>query len=379
MTRRIDADVAVIGGGVIGLATAYELAQRGKRTVVLERERPGAGAGGVAAGMLAPVSEADTEEAELVDFALESRGLYPAWVEGIEAVSGEACGYRTEGSLFVALHRDHVEELKRLHSIQRRLGFDARLVTREEALEKEPYLSPRTVSGLFVADDHQVDPRRLTRSLAAAIASLGGEVIVGAAAGAVIEGGRAAGAATPEVEVRAEAVLIAGGAWSADAWPEAAGPLPLRPVKGQILRLNGTQLIQHVVRTPDIYLVPRRDGELVVGATSEEQGFDTSVTVWAVMDLLREAWRLLPGIAELTLAETAAGLRPALRDHLPAIGETAVEGLFVATGHYRNGVLLAPATAKHMAALIAHGTAAEVLAPFNPKRLLKPEPTGRPV
>ena len=128
-----------------------------------------------------------------------------------------------------------------------------------------------------------------------------------------------------------------------------ASRLPIRPVKGQILRLRGPQLVRHVLRTPDVYLVPREDGELVVGATTEEQGFDTTITTWAVMDLLRDAWRILPGISELELAETSAGLRPALRDHLPAIGPTAVEGLFVATGHYRHGVLLSPITAKLLA------------------------------
>jgi glycine oxidase len=377
MTRRLDADVAVIGGGIIGLACAYELARLGKLVVVLEREHSGAGAGGVAAGMLAPVSEADAEEEELIDFALESCRLYPEWIRDVEATSQEACGFRTEGTLFVALHRDHAEELKRLASIQRRLGFDARLVTRDEALEKEPYLSPRVVSGLFVADDHQVNPRRLTRALAAAVTKLGSEVIEGAAAGPMLQDGRTVGAATPEVEVRAEAVIVAGGAWSADAWPEAAGPLPLRPVKGQIFRLRGEPIVRHVLRTPDVYLVPREDGELVVGATLEEQGFDTTVTAWAVMDILREAWRVVPGVAELEVAEIAAGLRPALRDHLPAIGATAVEGLFVATGHYRNGVMLAPATAKHLAQLITTGESPPSLAPFDPKRLLSPEPAGR--
>lgn len=377
MTRRIDADVAVIGGGVIGLSCAYALGLRGKRVVVLERERAGGGAGGVAAGMLAPVSEADTEESELVELALESRAMYPDWVKGIETVSGEGCGYRTEGSLFVALHRDHAEELKRLASIQRRLGFDARLISRDEALEKEPYLSPRVVSGLFVADDRQVNPRRLTRALAAAVRAQGGEIVEGTAAGLVLQNGRATGAATPEIDVNAEAVLIAGGAWSADVWPEAAGPLPMRPVKGQIMRLRGDPIVRHVVRTPDIYLVPRDDGELVVGATTEEQGFDTKVTTWAVMELLREAWRVVPGIAELELAEAAAGLRPALRDHLPAIGETCVEGLFVATGHYRNGVLLAPGTAKHLVALMTEGHAPGALAPFDPLRLQAEEAAAR--
>src|SRR5690606_20751794 len=194
------------------------------------------------------------------------------------------------------------------------------LVTREQALEKEPYISPRVISGLFVPGDHQVNPRRLTKALAAAIEARGGTIVAGEAGTPAFEGGVAKGARTSSVDVQAETVVVAGGSWSAEVWPEAAGPLPLRPVKGQILRLRGPQLINHVLRTPDIYLVPRDDGELVVGATSEEQGFDDKITTWAVMDLLRDAWRILPGVSELELAEMSVGHRPALRDHVPAIG-----------------------------------------------------------
>jgi glycine oxidase len=250
------------------------------------------------------------------------------------------------------------------------MGLESERLTRAQVLDRESYLAPRVVSGLYVPGDRQVDPRRLTNALAAAITSRGGEIVEGAAATPVLEGGVAKGARTADVEVRADSVLVAGGAWSAEVWPAAAGPLPLRPVKGQILRLRGPQLVRHVLRTPDVYLVPREDGELVVGATSEEQGFDTTITTWAVMDLLRDAWRILPGVSELELAETSAGLRPALRDQLPAIGATAVEGLFVATGHYRHGVLLSPVTAKLLANAMLNG--ARVPAAFDPARLLTP-------
>ena len=383
MTEHLQADVAVIGGGVIGLACAYELVRNGRKVVVLERERAGSGAGSVAAGMLAPVSEVETEEPAFVDLALESCGRYPQWIQSIEADAGLACGYREEGSLLLALHRDHEVELERLMGTQRRMGLQSELVTREQALEKEPYISPRVISGLFVPGDRQVNPRRLTRALAEAIKARGGTIVEGHAARPVFDGGTAAGAATAGIEVRAETVLVAAGAWSGQIWPGQdlpmssessegspnAGPLPMRPVKGQILRLRGPRLIDHVLRTPDVYLVPREDGEVVVGATMEEQGFDTTITTWAVMDLLRDAWRILPGISELELAETSAGLRPALRDNLPAIGATSVPGLFVATGHYRHGVLLAPITARLLAGALAGDAVPE---PFDPKRLLAP-------
>jgi glycine oxidase len=409
MSQRYDADVAVIGGGVIGLSCAYELVCRGKRVVVLERDRPGSGAGAVAAGMLAPVSEVETEEPAFVDLALESCGLYPQWVQRIEADAGLECGYRAEGSLLLALHRDHEVELERLMRTQRSMGLQSDLVSRNEALEKEPYVSTRIVGGLFVAGDHQVNPRRLTRALAAAIRARGGTILEGEAASPVYEGGHAIGATTTSAEVRAEVTVIAAGAWSGDVWPTTpppnpfptggegkpsietgvstsmsssaggtpqpdAGPLPMRPVKGQILRLRGPVLVNHVVRTPDVYLVPRTDGELVVGATSEEQGFDTTITTWAVMDLLRDAWRVLPGVAELELAETSVGHRPALRDHMPAIGATSVPGLFVATGHYRHGVMLSAVTAKLLADVL--DGSGSVPSAFDPMRLRASAPSG---
>jgi len=386
MTQGMDADVAIIGGGVIGLACAYELASANKRVVVLERDRPGSGAGHVAAGMLAPISEADGEDEPFIQLALESCGLYPDWIQRIEADSGLGCGYRDEGSLLVALHRDHEVEWERLAGIQRRLSLESRRLDRAEVLEREPYLSPRVVSGLFVPGDKQVNPRRLTKALAVAIEARGGTVVGGEPLPAapsplaergspeggnraepLIEGGRCVGASMGDVEVRAEVTVVAAGAWSGEVWPEGAGVLPMRPVKGQILRLRGEPLLNHVLRTPDVYLVPREDGELVVGATTEEQGFDTRVTTWAVMDLLREAWRVLPGVAELEMAEAIAGLRPALRDHQPAIGRTAIDGLFVATGHYRHGIVLAPITARLLAGVL-DGTAT-VPPAFDPIRL----------
>ncbi len=226
MTQRFDADVVVLGGGVIGLACAYELLFRGKRVVVLERERVGSGAGAVAAGMLAPVSEVETEEPAFVDLALESCGLYPEWIQRIEADSDLRCGYREEGSLLLALHRDHEVELERLMATQRRMGLQSELVTRDEALEKEPYVAPRVVSGLFVPGDRQVNPRRLTQALAAAIRARGGTIIEGESASPVYEGGIAVGAMTSSVEVRSETVLIAAGAWSGEVWPTTPPPAP---------------------------------------------------------------------------------------------------------------------------------------------------------
>ena len=365
-------DLLVIGGGIIGLAIGYEACRAGQRVLVVERGRPGSGASGVAAGMLAPASEAGATEPCLVELALASCRLYPEWVHAIEADSGMSCHYRTEGSLLVALNRDHDEELEREADHQRALGLSIERLTAGEVLDREPALSPRVTSGIFAEEDRQVDPRALVEALTIAIRRLGGCVQSGAAVQSVwFEDGRVAGVRLggEDRSVESRAVVVAAGAWSNGPIQGIGEHLPLRPVKGQILRLRGEPLLRHVVRTPDVYLVPRDDGELVVGATMEEQGFDARSTAGATMDLLRAAWQVLPGVHDLELAELSIGFRPALRDNLPAIGPMGPDGLFLATGHYRHGVLLAPATARLLVEAIRTGFTPAELAPFVPARL----------
>ena len=366
-------EVVVIGGGVVGLAVAYELARRGREVLVLDRDDAPGVATRAAAGMLAPTSEADLTDRVMVELELDSLGRYPDFVAGIEGLTGQSCGYRTEGTLWVALDRDQNGDLERLFSMQRAKGLAARRLTVEEALAREPHLSGRIVAALLAEGDHQVDPRALARALGTALTALGGHLAGGCRATRIEEvAGRVQAvsgtAGESAFRVNAEVVVLAGGVWSEDV----AGPVPelgLRPVKGQLVRLTGPDLVRHVVRSPDVYLVPRRNGELLVGATMEEQGFDALPKAGAVLDLLREAWRLVPGIDDLAVAELSVGFRPAVRDHLPVIGGTATRGLFVATGHFRNGVLLAPATAHHLADWILSGTAPAALAPFSVERL----------
>jgi glycine oxidase len=366
-------EVIVVGGGVTGLAVAYELARRGREVLVLDRDDLAGVATHAAAGMLAPTSEADLTDRVMVDLELDSLARYPEFVSTLEGLTGESCGYRTEGTLWVALDRDQDGELDRLASMQRAKGLAARRLAPAEVLGREPHVSGRIVGGLLAPDDHQVDPRALAHALVAALARLGGRVAVGCRATRIEHSAGAVAAVTGltdrgPFEIRADVVILAAGVWS----EEVASPTPplgLRPVKGQLVRLSGPELVRHIVRSPDVYLVPRRGGELLVGATMEEQGLDAMPTAGAVLDLLREAWRLLPAIYDLALAEVSVGFRPVVRDHRPVIGATGTRGLYVATAHFRNGVLLAPATAYHLAEWIVSGTIPSALAPFGADRL----------
>ncbi len=368
-------DVAVIGGGVIGLAVAWEVVRRGLSVVVLERERPGRGTTHVAAGMLAPVSEATFGEEALTELNLASAAMYPRWVQELARAAGGAdTGYLPCGSLLVARDRDQAEALERELAFREEQGLAVRRLTPTEARRREPGLAPVVRLAAEAPDDHAVDPRRLVVALLAALRGAGATVRCDApVAGLVTRGDRVVGAALSDGEqFDAGCVVVAAGCWAGDLNglpPEAR--LPLRPVKGQLMVLRdlaGPGLLGSVLRSEDAYLVPRGDGRYVLGATVEERGFDTTVTAGAAFELLREAIDLVPGVAELEVEESLAGLRPNTPDNAPAIGHGALEGLVWATGHYRHGVLLAPITASAVADVLAGEPASPVVAPFTPAR-----------
>ncbi|HVY96189.1 MAG TPA: FAD-dependent oxidoreductase [Solirubrobacterales bacterium] len=397
MTEKRSFDAIFVGGGVIGLSCAWRAARRGAKVAVVERATPPAGATNVAAGMLAPVGELTFGEPELLELTLASARLYPDFVAELEAASGVETGYRRQGALHVALDRDEAAQLRRVHDLQRSLGLEAEWLPPRRCRELEPGLTPSFHGGVFAAGEASVDPRALTRALLAGLAGVGAEVMVGCEVSeGVFEGERLAGVrlrrtaadrdaasgsragaerarangagaaeqasayvtvASAEEELRAGAVVLCTGAWSGQAeWlPEEARP-PVRPVKGQVLELrarDGAAPCERIVASERVYLVPRPDGRLVVGATSEEQGFDTTVLAGGVHELLREAYRVLPDVAEMELLGTIAGLRPGTPDNLPLIGAGGIDGLYLATGHYRNGILLAPLTAEWLAADLA--------------------------
>jgi glycine oxidase len=341
----------VVGGGPIGLACAWRARQRGLRVVVLERDRVGSGAASVAGGRLAPTTEADFGEDALLRLNLDSLAAYPAFVAELEAESGVEVGLLECGTLSVALDRDGAEELARTQRLYERMGLEAERLLPSEVRRLEPGVSPSVATGLHFPGELAVDPRRLVQALAAVVDVVEGAEVVEA----LLEGDRIVGVRTSRGDFHADRVVAAAGAWGAPWLPEAARPA-VRPVKGEVLMLRGPADVLgrnlRSVGAQSVYLVPRGDGRIVVGATQLERGFDATVTAGGVRELLRDAYRLLPEIAELELLEARASFRPGTPDNRPIVGPGALEGLVLATGHYRNGILLTPLTAELVADLL---------------------------
>ncbi|REK86787.1 glycine oxidase ThiO [Streptomyces inhibens] len=370
----------VIGGGIIGLVTAWRTAGRGLSVAVAD-PAPGGGAAHVAAGMLAAVTELHYGEQTLLGLNLASARRYPRFTDELEEAAGQRIGYRRCGTLAVALDADDRAHLRELHALQIRSGLDSQWLTGRECRRLEPMLAPGVRGGLRVDGDHQVDPRRLAGALLVACERAGVVFHRSRAERLTVDGGRASGAELADgTRLSAGQVVLAAGSHSVRlaGVPDEVLP-PVRPVKGQVLRLRLPQMpagsaaflsrtVRAVVHGGPLYLVPRESGELVVGATSEEMGWDTTVTAGGVYELLRDAHELVPGITELPLVETCAGLRPGSPDNAPLLGPTELPGLHLATGHFRNGVLLTPVTGDAMAEVLATGSLPEEARPFSPTR-----------
>jgi glycine oxidase len=362
--------VAVIGAGIIGLGIAWRLAQRGAAVTVFDRGSAGQGASHAAAGMLAACAEAEPGEERLIALCREGQARWPAFAAELEAAADVSVDLGREGTLVVARTADEQARLKHQLEFQTTLGLPVEWMSAADARRREPHLATNIAGAVFSPQDHQVDNRKVAAALRVAVERAGvtirehcaiQEIAVagGRVSHLVLQGG---------THFAADTTVLAAGAWSRQiAGLPADARVPVRPVKGQMIALQmdaANPLVRHVIWAPGVYLVPRRDGRLLVGATVEEKGFDASLTAGGMLALLEAAWRVLPTIEELPVAEMWVGHRPGSRDDAPIIGPGPVEGLIYATGHHRNGVLLAPLTADVVAACVLDGVIDPVALPF---------------
>ena len=389
----VTADVVIAGGGVIGTAIAWRAAAAGLDVVLADPAR-GDGASLVAAGMLAPVSEALFGEGALLRVNLLALDRFPSFAAELERVTGHRVGLRREGTLAVAYDAGDYAALMRLTAFRRSAGLDAEELDSRACRKLESFLTPDVHGGVLFPGDWSVDNRRYAAALREAAAAAGVRVVPDRVTAVLTADG--AGADSPDGagdrvrgvalagggEIGSARVVVAAGSWSGavDGLP-AALRSAVRPVKGQLLRLRHpdgmppvlTHTIRATVRGADVYLVPRADGEVIVGATQEERGPDLTVTAGATHDLLHDAMSVLPVTSELILAETCAGLRPGTPDNGPIVGEAGPSGLLLATGHYRNGILMSAATADAAVACLTGRAPAPEWEPFGPGRFLAGE------
>ena len=362
-------NVHIVGGGVIGMAIGWRLAAAGCAVEIFERGEAGHGASWAAAGMLAAGIEAEPGEGPLYALNRLSQELWPGFAAELEAAAGVEVGYRDEGSLVVALTRDDAAQLRFHYDYQRGLGIPLEWLSGADARRREPHLHPSLAAAVFSPRDHQVDNRRVVTALRRAFLAAGGTLHEHTAVTAIdVAAGRVTGVRLGEDRRAADIVVLAAGAWSPEiaGLPPQAKP-PVRPVKGQMLALRmdpSAPLLRHDVWSPKAYMVPRGDGRLIIGATAEERGFDASLTAGGMFALLDGAWRALPAVEELAIDEMWVGFRPGSRDDAPILGPSPVDGLVLATGHYRNGILLTPVTADAISRFIVSGELDAAIRPF---------------
>ncbi len=365
--------IAIIGGGIIGLAIGWRLAQASVAVDVFERGEAGRGASFAAAGMLAAGVESEPGEAALCALTRRGQALWPDFAAELEAAADLSVGLRQEGTIEIALTRDDAARLRHSFDFQRRQGVPLEWLNAAEARAREPQLGPQLPGAVFSPHDHQVDNRLVVIALRKAFLAAGGRLHEGSEVALAVENDRAIGVRRADGTLHeADRVVLAAGAWSGETagLPAAARPA-VRPIKGQMLALRmnpAAPLLRHVLWTPRVYLVPRDDGRLIIGATTEERGFDTTLTAGGILSLLEGAWRAMPAIEDLAIAETWVGFRPGSRDDAPLLGPSDVAGLVLATGHHRNGILLAPITADLIARHLLEGAIDPAMAPFLPNR-----------
>lgn len=364
--------IVIVGGGVIGLSVGWQLLRKGIAVSLLERGEVGRRASYAAAGMLAPYAEVGFEEVELMKLGQRSLQLYPQFLDQLAEDADEVPTLDRCGTLMAGIDRDDTEHLRRLYDFREELALPVELMTGTAAREREPHLSPKVVSALWLSQDAQVDNRMLIKALKQAFQQRGGELYEHTEVEEMKRRDDSLYIGCQGLEsLQADAAVVAAGSWSGKitGMPNRYSTL-MRPVKGQILTLRKTQdcNISCMVRSPRTYLVPKENGTIRLGATSEEKGYETDITAGGLKYLLEYGWEIVPSIYDLPVEESVAGLRPAAKDNFPVIGETEVPGIYIAGGHYRHGILLTPVTAFGMAEMITKGTRPEGLEGFGPQR-----------
>lgn len=380
-------DVVVVGCGIIGAAVAWRLSQLGLSVTCLD-PAPGDGATFAAAGMLAPVTEAEFGDDELTALNLESARDWPAFAAELADATGTDLGFRRSGTLTVAFDSGDRQQLRRLLDLRGRLGLPTEEITVEAARALEPLLGPRIAGAALAPDEHQVDPRQVHAALLSALAGRGVDVVQRRVVALAEEspGGAVTGAVDDRGTTHHTGVVVLAAGWASRQLAPSAVTVPTRPVKGQVLRLDAQaqpgfsldRVVRGFVQARQVYLVSRAGGEVVVGATSEEQPDDRRVTAGGAFAVLRDARALVPGIDELPLVELTARARPGSPDNLPLIGGSGRPGLVLATGHYRNGILLTPLTAAAVAAYVRDAAVPDRAAAADPQRFAPTVSGGRP-
>lgn len=370
-------DVIVVGAGLIGLSIAFELAERGANVRVYDRAEPARAASWAGAGMLAPYTERITDES-LLAFCAASLREYPDFVQRVQDASGIDAHLRLDGVLYAAFEAGEMDVLRRHAEQLQARSVRCELLDRARALAAEPWLGSALTGGLIKDDEGHVDNRRLGRALTAACEARGVRVEQSFTMEVECDSRRVLGVRTDRGFNGAESVVNACGAWAAQlrGLPHSCVP-PIEPVKGQMLALSvPSGFVRRATWVPGAYLVPRDDGRLLIGATVESSGFDERVTAQGVHELLHAALGAAPSLGSFTITESWAGLRPGTPDGLPLLGGTELGGFFLATGHYRNGILLAPVTARTIADAIERGETA-MLEPFSIARFATEDRAGR--
>jgi len=371
--------IVIVGGGIIGLALGWQLLRRRKRVTIVERDRAGRAASWIAAGMLAPHSEVGFEEEDFLQAGLQSLKQYPRFLDELEQDSGRKVSLDSRGTLIVAFNRDDSERIRRLYDFRQQLGLPVEWFTGSDAIDVEPSLSAKTTGAIWLPDDSQVNNRSLVDALKEAFARRGGVLRENTNVTSILLlEDRAIGVKTNDELLSASRVVLAAGCWSGQIGGVPTEILPpVRPVKGQLVSLcmDSEFKLAHVIRAPDVYIIPKDDGRVIVGATQEEMGFDTTPTAGPVMRMLERGWEAVPSIYDLAIDAIEVGLRPGSRDNAPIIGASPIENLYYATGHFRHGILLAPLTAYALTDLIVEGVTSYDLKPFATSRFFATKKT----